>query len=293
MSSSESRCDVVGCAVPFTRQFYVVPVGDIHYNAPMFARDAWGHWLRRWRERIKDGANVWFLGMGDYLETLSGSERKAMAAAHESTQEWLDEKVTSDVSALARDLEFTKGRWLGWITGNHEYTTGDGYTTTELLARDLGGSALGVEGWIRLFLKHENGMTWRGTFDIYAHHGVGGGVLAGSTLNAIERAAQWANVDLVCMGHHHALATSIIERVSIAGSAEALRLKARPVRLVRTGSFLKSHEPGKNSYATRRALRPATLGTPEVSVSLHVSYMPSGEDQKRRCDYHIQTEVTM
>jgi hypothetical protein len=292
MPSAESRCDVTGVRIPFHKTFTVVPVGDIHFNAPMFAKDAWAQWRIRWRDRIKAGWNVWFLGMGDYLETFSGSERKALRDVHESSVEWLDEKVQSDVAGLAKDLDFTKDRWLGWVTGNHEYTTGDGYTTAELLARALGGEALGVEAWIRLHLTHTDGCTFKGVYDIYAHHGTGGGVLAGSTLNAIERAAQWANVDLVLMGHHHAIATSTIERVSISGRLPELRLKARPVRLCRTGSFLKSHEPGRNSYATRRALRPATLGTPEVTVALHTN-KEECSDGKYRNNYHLLTEVTM
>jgi hypothetical protein len=292
MPSAESRCDVIGVDVDFYKSFVIVPVGDIHFNAPMFARDAWNQWRAKWRTRIKAGENVWFLGMGDYLETLSGSERKAMQAVHESTQEWMDDHITKDVAALAKDLDFTKDRWLGWITGNHEYVTGDGYTTSELLARALGGTALGVEAWVRLHLRHTKGTTLEANYDIYAHHGVGGGVLAGSTLNAIEKAAQWANVDLVLMGHHHAIATSIIERVSITGTGDGLRLKARPVRLCRTGSFLKSHEPGRNSYATRRALRPATLGSPEVGVRLYVE-SEKCVDGKYRNNYHLLTEVTM
>ena len=119
MPSAESRCDVIGVDIDFYKSFVIVPVGDVHYNAPMFARDAWNQWRAKWRARIKAGETVLFLGMGDYLETLSGSERQAMRGVHESTQEWMDEHISKDVSALAKDLDFTQDRWLGALPWFH------------------------------------------------------------------------------------------------------------------------------------------------------------------------------
>lgn len=295
MSNAESRCDVKWIEnVQFNRDLTIVPLGDVHYNAPMFAESEFRQWCETYKRKIDNGESVYFVGMGDYLETFSHSERKALQGVHESSQEWIDDRITDDINSMAKALKFSEGRWLGWITGNHEHITGDGRTVTGMLAERLGGAVCGVEAWIRLSLVNKGGMTWRGTYDIYAHHGVGGGMLAGSTLNALERVASWANVDLVLMGHHHALATSQIERVSISGSADAPRLKARPVRIVRTGSFLKSHEPGRNSYATRKAMRPATLGTPEVKIRLNrLDSQKIKADNTRVSSYTLITKVTM
>lgn len=292
MSNAESRCDIVWTLpVEFRKTLSIVPLGDVHYNAPMFASSEFRHWCDTYKRKIDNGETVLFVGMGDYLETFSHSERKALQGVHESSQEWIDDRITEDINAMAKQLAFTEGKWIGWITGNHEHILGDGQTITSMLASRLGGVVCGVEAWIRLALTNKGGMTWRGVYDIYAHHGVGGGMLAGSTLNAIERVASWANVDLVMMGHHHALATSQIERVGICGSQDAPRLKARPIRIVRTGSFLKSHEPGRNSYATRKAMRPATLGTPEISVTILANRVGHKKDNKR--NYTLSTKVTM
>lgn len=268
MPSAESRCDAIKHRFGFFGHFWIAPIGDVHYNAPMHADDALRDWCALWKARIKAGETVLFLGMGDYLETLSGSERKAMAGVHESTREWMDDRIMEDVEGLVKELAFTKGRWLGWITGNHDYINGEGMSVTQMLASRLGGTAFGVEAWIRLMPEQTHGCRCGLKYDVWAHHGVGGGMTAGATLNALERVAAWAMVDCVLMGHHHAQANSPLSRLEMVDLADdKVGLKERPVRICRTGGTLKSHEPGRVSYATAKAMKPAPLGAPEIKVT--------------------------
>jgi hypothetical protein len=59
----------------------------------MFAKEHFAHWCKKQRART---GTVRYIGMGDYLETFSGSERKALASVHESTKGWFDKMIILD-----------------------------------------------------------------------------------------------------------------------------------------------------------------------------------------------------
>lgn len=265
MPSENSRFDCIEkrMLVPKTG-IKIIPLGDVHYNAPMFAKDI----FRQWCDTYRNQPDCYFIGLGDYLETMSGSERKALVALHDSSHEWLDEKITADVDALAEKLAFTKGKWLGMLSGNHNHITGDGETVTQMLARRLDAPALGVCAAIRLlFMRHPKCATTT-CYDIWAHHGRGGGQLAGSTLNALERWANGLDCDLVLMGHDHKCAPVQIERLGLCGRGDNLRPSTKTITLCRTGGFMKAYEKGKVSYLVERAARPVRLGTAEINITL-------------------------
>lgn len=265
-SSADSRFDVVYREIhePNQNSITIVPIGDVHYNAPMFARSEFLAWCRKYKHRT----DCWFIGLGDYLETFSTSERKALQMIHESSNEWLDEKVVNDVNEFAEHLSFTKGRWLGMLEGNHAYRTGDGFTTTELLCQRLQAQPLGVMAAIRCGLRFKKHVT-RYAFDIWAHHGQGAGQLMGSTINSLEKFANGFIGDLYLMGHDHGIGYVPMERLFIGGTKENPTVNHKTAHLVRSGSFLKAYDPGKSGYIARCARKPRHLGTPEIKVENH------------------------
>lgn len=280
MPSADSRFDVRyrSYHIKDRNHVYIVPLGDVHFNAPMFAKNHFQAWCNKYKNRD----DCLFIGMGDYLETFSTSERKAQRDIHESSSEWQDDRITRDIKDLCKCLSFTKGRWIGMLEGNHAYMTGEGKTTTELLAKELGAEALGVMAAIRCsfrFKAHKSQFK----FDIWAHHGAGGGVLAGSTLNSLERFANGFIGDLYIMGHDHGIAHVPIDRMCIDGSIGNIGVSHKTAHLVRSGSFLKAYEPGKQSYIAKHAKRPRHLGTPEVMVEHH----------RTSCSDYIDAHVTI
>lgn len=283
MSSETSRFDVVGIDIPLDeRGLRLVPIGDIHANAPMFASDAFFDWCKKERI-ISKKIPTYYIGVGDYLETLSYSERKAITQGlHESTAEWLDVQVIKDVDKLANRLKWTKGKWLGMLCGNHTYITQDGETLTQLLANRLDARALGICAAIRLHICIG---TTQLNYDIWAYHGKSSGITAGATLNALERWASGIDADLILMGHDHRRAAAPLSVLSVFGGSKALGIREHEKWLVRTGSFLKGYEPGKVSYVAGKALKPISLGTATIMLS---------KSQKRHGkirDIQIKTEV--
>lgn len=267
--------------------FTLVPVGDVHFNAPMFAKDVFLAWCAKWARRIKDGENVQFIGLGDYLETFSHSERKALMGVHESSKSWLDEQVESDVIKLCKLLDFTRGRWVGMLAGNHTYINEDGKALTAMIAERLVARVYGVNAAIRVCLhgKYNTNLS----YDIWAHHGRGGGQLAGSTLNALEKYADGRNCDLCLMGHDHKLATTSKQVLEIAGMSDCPRIVSKRKTLVRTGSFLKAYEPGKVSYIAAMGGNPVTLGTASLRIFFTRHRVGKGEIREVK----LETEVTL
>jgi hypothetical protein len=291
MPTENSRFDRVGMDIHIKKRLTIVPIGDIHFNAPMFSESVFRDWCKKYRARVAAGEDIYFLGLGDYLETMSGSERKnSLSGLHESTREWLDEKINENIRSLAERLDFTKGRWLGMLAGNHNYIDGDGNTTTHMLAKLLDAKPLGVVAAIRLgiILPGKKAMC----YDIWAHHGRGGGRLAGSTLNSIEAWANGLDGDLILMGHDHKKAAASTIRLSMSGrGADDMDVVQRETWLCRTGSFLKGYEKGKPSYIAERALRPVSLGTIEVNIRRTKTRHETLDDDK--IYDRLITEVTL
>ena len=286
MPSEDTRFDCTRVNLHVKKQLTLAPLGDIHFNAPLHARNKFLAWCKKFRTRVKRGEDIYFLGMGDYTEILSGSERKALAGIHDSSREWMDGKVNDDIDELADRLDFTHGRWIGMLAGNHNYVTMDGCSTTEKLAKLLGAQPLGIAAGIRVKLKIGK-CTGVHNYDIWAHHGKGGGVLAGSTLNSVER---WANAvmgDLIVMGHDHKKASIPVEHLRLTDSGDGTDVVECETRLCRSGSFLKGYVKGKCSYVAANAMRPVPLGGCEVHITRDQTM---DEISGKRAD-RLQTEV--
>ena len=101
MHKGESTFTIHKVEIPvltLNEPIYLIPFGDIHRWAPLCDENKWLEFLE-WAKRKK---NAYFLGMGDYDDLASYSERKAFLTAnfHESTLmsiEDLSRKRTEDL----------------------------------------------------------------------------------------------------------------------------------------------------------------------------------------------------
>lgn len=257
------------------------PIGDIHEFNPMFSDGAFDMWC----ERCMKSPNAYFFGMGDYIETFSVSERKALLALHDSSKEYLDEQIEENIEKFSKKLEFTKGRWLGMLSGNHNYITDDGKTTTQMMAERLGARALGVAASVVVNLRRTNTSYRR--YTIWAHHGKGGGELSGSALNSLEKWANAVEGDLVMMGHAHKIPVDKLVTLRTRGTIGNLYVDEHIKTICRTGSFLRGYLPGKTSYIARTAKRPVYLGAPKIHIQLCRSQHNDSDE------LNVITEVTI
>ncbi len=247
------------------KPFYILPVGDIHAGSPMHDRSRWESWLS-WAESKKDAL---FLGMGDYFDLASSSERKVLSShsgLHESTTSTLDSLYMSNVLDMVKDLKFMKGRLIGLIEGNHYGLFQSGMTTTQKMCEMLGTKYLGVASFIRLLVATKGGR--KSSLDIFAHHGKGFGRLVGSGLNNVQQMAEIAQADIYLMGDNHQKSLAYSDKMYLTHNSKSdLKVRNRKQLYARTGSFLTGYKDNMASYVTDKLLNPTNLGTIKIEIT--------------------------
>jgi len=256
--------------VPFTTErkpVYVIPFGDIHYSSKLCHREKFDEWC----EWAAQKENAYFLGMGDYDDLGSTSERKLLNSKdlHEATIETLDELYLRHTWELCEKLQFMKGKLIGLMEGNHYGEFQSGITTTQKMCDILGAKYLGVNAFIRLTLRQTSAKSKHScSVDIWAHHGKGAARLAGGSLNTVEAMVNASESDIYLMGHDHKKSVAYATRLYLGESNRGVpKLKERKILLARTGSFLRGYVPGKVSYVADRALSPSNLGTIKIELT--------------------------
>ena len=250
----------------YNEPIYLIPFGDIHRSSTMCAVDKWMEFL----EWASKKPNCYFLGMGDYDDLASTSERYLLQdrALHESTIQTIEDLYMKNTLRLAKELSFMKGKLVGLIEGNHYGEFQNGTTTTQKLAELLGCKYLGVSGFVRLaFEKKVGNKTINASIDLWAHHGLGASRLVGGSLNRVQQMLEAADSDLYLMGHDHKKSLGMTSRLYLTNGNGSVKLRHRKVLFGRTGSFLNAYESGKVSYIVDSAMSPTDLGTLKIELT--------------------------
>jgi hypothetical protein len=223
--------------------FSLIPFGDVHRDSPHCAVERWRDDLAEWK-KIK---NALFLGIGDYTDFLSTSERCRLRSG-----DGMHESTTGTLDVLARKQ----------ITGNHYYQFQDGTTGDHLLANQLNTKFLGVAAFVRVVFRWPGGNSRTAALDIFAHHGAGTGQKPHTSLGAVARMAEWADADIILQGHDHkrgVLPLNPTLHLSQNNNG-ALHVKERERWVGRCGSYLKAYIDGEAGYNVDAGRGPCSLG---------------------------------
>ncbi len=251
--------------VDFRKPIRIIPFGDIHRDSHQHDKDKWAEFLKECKEN--DNEQTFYLCMGDELDFMSTSERKAVRDLHESTIATFDDLMKARVWQLAEELKFAKGRFIGCLAGNHCYQMQNGKWSTQMLCEELGCEFLGYASYIRLSFNDSKTNTKRSaSVDIFASHGKGGGQLIGSPFNTVEKMRDvFGQADIYLMGHDH-------KKGGISDTTlfydHQFNMQQRRQWFGRTGSFLKGWEPNVESYIVQRMYPPTDLGAIKFEVRL-------------------------
>lgn len=253
----------------------VYPLGDTHLGNRACDETK----LQATITEIKDDPFAYWLGMGDYCEFINLSDPRFDPTA---LANWITVPALADLSEVQRDtfLDHVKpiaDRCIGLLKGNHEATINKHYERniySEIVSgvrdqmtnppKQLG---LGYCGFIRLRLERSpspkrKGQYW--TTDIFAHHGWGGGRLAGSKALKLERAMRYFDADLILIAHWHSMQT---DNATVIGLNRAGRLRPRIRRGCVTGTFLAAHQPDVTTYADIKGYPPRPTGCPVIEFN--------------------------
>lgn len=250
----------------------VAPIADIQWAGKRgpTAKDT----LRRHLDRCLE-LNAWYVGLGDYIDFLSPSNRQRLRAAalYDTAEDVIDDKAMDLVQELYElYLKPTKGRWLGMLHGHHFASLKTGETTDQRLCQMLDTRFLGTSAYIRLQFTGGHG---RANVVIWAHHGCGGGMKAAAPLNKLENLAPHWEADIFLLGHMTKRATAPIERVIPRWHGQnAPDLVHKEVHLAGCGGFSKGYVVGARQgrvpmggYVEQRMLNPTSLGAPIIRIT--------------------------
>ena len=241
----------------------LMPIGDAQVGVE--AAD-----LKRLKSHVEWGfhkKHALFLGMGDYVDMASPSNRRTLKAAglYDTVTEALQVKAQEDIKTFLQHTMYTKGAWLGLLQGHHYMDMADGTTSDMKIAEALRAPFLGDAAIVRIiFDKHKDvdGLPLKA--DIWCHHGRGGGVGAAAPISLLEKTARGFDADIYLMGHQHKKVATPIDEMFWSRDGRMLH---RTKLLACTGSFLKGYLANSMSegraggtYVEKGMMTPVSLG---------------------------------
>ena len=244
------------------KPIYLIPFGDIHRSSQMCHVEKWKEFLL-WAKKKE---RALFLGMGDYDDLTSASERNILInrGLHDTTTKTINDLYRTHTEKLAKELIFMHGKLIGLMEGNHYGEFSNGTTTTQALADKLETKYLGCSAFIRLAFRYGKK---RASVDVWAHHGKGAARLMGGSINRVQQMGESAEADIFLMGHDHKKAVGMMDKLHLSEGNSGLKLRHRKQLYIRTGSFLKGYENNTVSYVADMALNPTNLGVVKIEIT--------------------------
>lgn len=267
------------------KPIYLIPWGDLHRFASLCSVKKWQEFC----EWAKNKPNSYFLGMGDYDDLASASERKILNSCelHDFTKQSLEELGKKRSGDLIAEIEFMRGKLIGLLEGNHHFDFSSGITSTQYMCQQLGCKYLGVSSFIRLSFSYGEK---RAKIDIWAHHGKGASRGVGGSLNTVEQMGDLSDADILLMGHDHKKSIALKNRLSLTGG-QGLNITEKKILLARTGSFLRGYVTETPSYIAGFAGNPTDLGV--VKIELTPKRFTEQEDGDRKDSFYIDVHASI
>jgi len=238
----------------------LVPVGDIHLGHRNVDFDI----LEKVLKYIAKTENCFFLGMGDYADSITTKDRRFDFQSLDLNYPTPDKQYRK----IRELFEPIKDKCLGLLHGNHDYIhwKEHNHNYVDDLAYDLGVPYLTVDAYIRIVFKRKSGgHAKQRAFDLYAHHGWTGARTIGGRINRITDLANiFPGLPLYLMGHCHLLGP-IPPRIQLKVN-QGLQVVEMKQNFVFTGSFLRGYVPKAMSYVESKTYVPTALGSPVISI---------------------------
>lgn len=211
-----------------------------------------------------------FVGMGDYIDFASPSNRERLMQAR------LYDTATKVIANASKDLvddlyrrllQPTEGKWLGLTRGHHHHQVTvshleDGTEVMEdsdvYLAKLLGARWLDEMGVVKIVFPGG------GIFRLLVMHGTGNSVFPWGPLMKLYRLMPHFSVDLLLMGHQTKKAAGEVDRINFPGEGDEIHHQT--IKMVGTGGWMKGYIKGRRTYVSQAGLGPVALGQPVIHL---------------------------
>lgn len=258
--------------------------GDWHYDTEGHTREKFIEYLKKSSQK-----NAWLLGLGDYLDLMSSSERIGLdkTETHDTTKKSFDKFVEARVDELAKLIKkYFGNRIIGLVGGNHYFNLSYGITSDQLLCQKLGCDFLGVNSLVKVVFKYQSSNA-SNELVFCLHHGKSG-MTPGSSINKLKEMANSFDADIILQGHNHDRQIDYINRLGVSTQD---KLVDRKILLARTGSFLRNYIDNHVSYAVDAGYPPGDIG------GVYINITPTREEKqvngKREDNRWLEIEATI
>jgi hypothetical protein len=258
------------------RPITVIPIGDIQYGSDECDFDRFAAHIK---ETSKD-PDTYYIGMGDYVDLASPSNRAALKSAMEEgklydTVELSLDRIAEDyLNDVKKVLQPTIGRWLGLLEGHHYWSYSSGDTSDTRLCDYLKAPFLGSSAMVQVKFECSagSGHFKDASFIIWAAHGRGGGKLQSAPLNFLENIVKGFDADVYLMGHMHKQSIARMQRL-VGEFGVRSKLRHKDIIMACTGGYLKGYMAGSQrhgraggGYVERGLLNPVSLGGIKINA---------------------------
>ncbi len=255
----------IPCKYSRIENFTVVPIGDIHEGNIGCCEKT----LQEEVEWVQKHNNVFWIGMGDYIEAINYSDPrfdiKSVSRKYRDTGN-IDMMVQLQIENISKIFEPIKDKCLGLHRGNHEETIRKFYHYDVIyeLWKRLKVRPLYDVAITRLQFTAKEKSTWTNSFDIFSTHGNVGGRKSGGKVNRLEDLMAGFESDVYLMGHAHIKAVTTTNRLYI---DQAGNLKSKKKIGAITGSFLRGYNLQETSYVEKGTYPASDLGTIKILIN--------------------------
>lgn len=270
--------EIAKYVIPFKGRidtFHLWFLGDVHAGSANCDEEKFIETIRQIHDDPK--ARVFLMGdLADYVG------RNDWRWDHKGIADWVDEDdiAESERKWVVGKLRPIQGKILGALQGNHELALEKEFEQSvhKRLCEELQIKNLGYMAFVRLrFVRATTQFGRKGkrilaggeyfTLDGIIHHGWGGGQSDGADVAKLDTLLRDYSVNFVVAGHTHRL-WAVKNLVHYLNAQD--HLDARVTMKARSGTFLKTIKPSKQSYSERSGMRPLLTGALNVTIVPHL-----------------------
>lgn len=216
------------------------------------------------REYLKKKCIVRWLGMGDYGECITPTDRR-WDPSQKAIAPWLkqDDIAESQRRWLVELFDPIKDICIGLLYGNHEEDIRRFHFTNiqQHICDDLKVDNLGYSSFVRFFFKREKSNETRMMTGVFTH-GAGWAITKGAKLNKLRRFMDDFDAQIYGYAHMHDIIIDTKPYMTTTGRAfDHAKIKAIEAVGAVTGSWFRTYTQGiVASYGETRVYPPTVIG---------------------------------
>jgi predicted phosphodiesterase len=241
----------------------IIPIGDTHLGCKNNDTKK----LIALVEYIRKTPQTYWIGMGDYVDSINYSDKRFDPKSTDYLSE-LDDISEAQIRELVKIFSPIKDRCLGLLGGNHEEKIRLRYHRDILsdICRRLNVDNLTYSMMMRVYFKRSTGRGASKNVVIFAHHGHGGGRAVSGKLNMVLSKAKSYDADIYLVGHCHLKANLDGERICMSHGRGEGRIYSKKQLFATTGSFMKSLGDGYSPYSEVAGYEPIPTGVIKITI---------------------------